>query len=1044
MDLVYVVAPVECSIMDKVFSFLEPELRRGVPVYFLLSSVNLVDEYKKFLARRDILYRPGQVFIGTILHLANRILDDLREPYRNFSRVDERLLVYSYLLRKYCDEDSKSGVWGSRVLSKAGALQKALQELYEMGVPIEELLRYVRGTVYEPVIYELSEIARDEEKIADRERRVTHIGRILKATGLVEKWVQSLEQPILVIDGFYELTRLQEKFLRNLIANFDKTFVRVFDGKQKVYSYCQLKEGYFGSGKVVCVGKSKLDSKGILAIRDNLFSSNNVAGIIEEGIFNPYRFTWDNVKLKLVKCFDRHAEVEVAARTIKEWIRLGLEPERIGVVYRGGYDYSYLINFVFRKFGIPISGNGVVAPMTGEVFQFVKRLAELNLSGFERGHLIDMLRLKRVEEFFGREVIQKFEIISTSWGVPGGVKSWLVRCIKRREFLEFLKDNADDEVEKSTEVIEEEIRELKNIWQFLTRLFRWFILPSVASLGLYLSRIVRAVRDIYGEKEGKEVISFLEDLRYVLDKTERKVDLFFFYRILSDLLSEMESKSDSRCGVFVSDAMNARGKVFSGLVILGLCDGEFPAFPSTGSVLTDEAKIVMNEGMGEKLFSVKPGVDIKRERFLFYYLMSMVRERLLITFSEEDLLGRVLGPSVFVAELVNAVSLANSRECSFEEFVFPPRPGGEIGVDCIEDLLCIADNGEPFDEELRSALKDVLRRANLEAARVRGDFDHGEVSKEEKFNRRRILQFFEKNISISRLQEYRKCPFFFLCKNIWQIDVIEEPDVDVDRLTVGSLVHKLFEEFTKWYIQMKKGGEVKSWDEFLSMRREELENVSLSHRLLERYYEQLSFLPEPLLERNFNFLDLWLRKFIEFELALLKKLNFEPLFAEESIVDKVNFGASDYKLPDARFKCRVDRVDRSNDTNGVYIVEYKLSLGSVVNPVRGLEDGVAFQIPFYILMLKRRFSSQGDIVKGGVFYAVKDGRRSGQFSQIRLMDGRGICEKERFEKYLDSTRDLIKRTLEDIFRGYFPVRPVESDKCRECAYFDVCHFYGAV
>lgn len=273
---------------------------------------------------------------------------------------------------------------------------------------------------------------------------------------------------------------------------------------------------------------------------------------------------------------------------------------------------------------------------------------------------------------------------------------------------------------------------------------------------------------------------------------------------------------------------------------------------------------------------------------------------------------------------------------------------------------------------------------------------------------------------------------------------MEEPDMDVDRLTVGTLIHKLLEEFTKWYIKEKREGKVKNWQEFLSVRRKELEKGSTSRRLLGRYYRQLSFLPEPLLERNFYFLDLWLRKFVEFEISLLSKLSFEPLFAEESIVDRADFEIDIEKMRDIRFRYKVDRVDRSHDTGGIYVVEYKLSLSSVVNPIKGLEDGVAFQVPFYVLMLKNRFSSWGDVVHGGVFYAVKEGRRSGQFSQIKLMNRGNVCEKEKFEKYLNDTRDLIKRTLEDIFQGYFPAQPAQSDKCAECVYFDVCHFYGAV
>jgi len=226
-------------------------------------------------------------------------------------------------------------------------------------------------------------------------------------------------------------------------------------------------------------------------------------------------------------------------------------------------------------------------------------------------------------------------------------------------------------------------------------------------------------------------------------------------------------------GVFVASVLDGRGLSFEAVVLMGLSDGEFPKQEREDIFLRESDRATLRE-RGLPLETKLHG----DEATFFYQAVTRGRRRLLLTrpYLAED--GQAWEASPFWAEVTRLNGDPAKRQVR-----------GVVGeVESAE----VASRVE-WVESAR-ALRDIHIQNGIEALRARtspkaeGIYEGGLFDLSERFGAGH-------GWSASRLESYGTCPFEFFVAYALELKPREEAEEGYDIRMLGSMWHKVLEEY---------------------------------------------------------------------------------------------------------------------------------------------------------------------------------------------------------------------------------------------------------
>jgi ATP-dependent helicase/nuclease subunit B len=137
----------------------------------------------------------------------------------------------------------------------------------------------------------------------------------------------------------------------------------------------------------------------------------------------------------------------------------------------------------------------------------------------------------------------------------------------------------------------------------------------------------------------------------------------------------------------------------------------------------------------------------------------------------------------------------------------------------------------------------------------------------------------------------------------------------------------------------------------------------------------------------------------------------------------------EYDLDGVRIKGRIDRLDRAPDGQA-YIIDYKYSERDYS------KDESLLQGPLYLLAAERAFGGR----PGGMYYCAL--RRDVQYRGWSA-DGAPIGARPMTRDWQENAIAAALRAAEEIRAGRIAPDPQDRDKCRYCAYRDLCRVEAA-
>jgi ATP-dependent helicase/DNAse subunit B len=724
-------------------------------------------------------------------------------------------------------------------------------------------------------------------------------------------------------------------------------------------------------------------------------------------------------------------EVEFAATEIKGFLLSGAyRPDEIGIVSRSMANNESLYAGELDRLGIPYSMSTAGRLRSSALGQFTLTLLRTKSSGFEKKHLLNLIRNPFLATYLQHEQISEFsceiDFKSSRKKTLRGAKAW-------EELLDEFSESEDSGIAERVKKL------ILIVSRNLNSLDVGVLTEDLANLMDELL-VYESVRQSPDKKDSlfnswARFHSFIRELRFLSKfrfKALKVRRLNEFINLLQELwieekFSHFSAQSTER--VQVLDALATRGTSFQILFILDVAERSFPLPFIRDPILKSHERKHINDYIGNRPLHEELN-HYESEDLLFDLIESSVRKKLYISYSSRDDRDRSALPSYHVYEIEKKLGIEARRH--FLEDRFKSNDTVYTKPTLAEHLFYVYRYQEfefkKYFEKLPESIKYVLKGTNAERRRleINGVFSEFEG----KIADARLLPELNES-SPTKLETYGQCPFRFFASNILNLRKADEIEDDVSPLDLGLFYHRTLKEF---FLSLAKqtGGRVdlrKISDQEIS----ESLTAFLNGKDFDKVFNWLSDGKRELAIKRIT--EQVLPHFMEFEAVRIREWNalgFFPTGFEQGI---------DFEIDDIKLSGIVDRVDFGD--RGLVIIDYKLKPSST----RSFFDFRNLQLPLYLYA----FSRLGEQPRGGFFRFLERPDREIGFQE------KG---KKSVEDQISSAERQVRIYVNLIREGFFP--PVIAEKglgfektevelrkddrgpCGWCEYSDLCRAPGGV
>ncbi|MHC4469609.1 MAG: PD-(D/E)XK nuclease family protein [Planctomycetota bacterium] len=525
----------------------------------------------------------------------------------------------------------------------------------------------------------------------------------------------------------------------------------------------------------------------------------------------------------------------------------------------------------------------------------------------------------------------------------------------------------------------------------------------------------------------------VEGVGTALGRTSSTAGLPPFVDLLAEVLRDSTvAVPDRRLHVVnVIDAREARQWEAPVVVVSGLVEGEFPRSPREDVFLSDEDRRRENRGGGLALRERL--LERDEERYLFYVALTRAREEIVLTYPATDGRGEETLRSLFLDEALDALGgegvvsrrrlsdalpleaetadRADLRRRALLGLGEPYRAGTREeersrGASALSDLLVTLPDpayvhavriGERFLPPLRARLLDAAPLAELHPPR--------------------------RGWSASALEDFAQCPFLHFAKR--SLRLAESPRAATEGLDPPLLGEIAHEALRIAFLNVLDG--------------EPLPGPEHVGRILDEVLaEKAGGAPRGLKEeRATRELRRVVHEVIERERSRIEETGYRPALLEEG------FGPETRPLlvkarggREIQLRGRVDRID-VGPGGGAVLIDYKYSKhGFDKKKQDAAAEGAHLQLPIYLLALTDAFGREPE---GAWLLRLKDPQTSGYWLPDGPRPDRPVAlTEEELADLSERTRRVVAELSEGVLAGEVEVAPRDRDRCRWCAFADLC------
>lgn len=793
--------------------------------------------------------------------------------------------------------------------------------------------------------------------------------RFVSSIGELEYYIEEINNGKLFkdyeifFDGYNNFSMVEFNFIRALLlsgANVNITLEidleKQLEGKTEIFNTTHETLEYLrrlAESEGIKLNEINLTKAKENRPKDLEFLATNIFDLSK----NTYNGECKNVRLVLKE--NTYNEIEYIAADILGKIKSGYRYNDI-VIYTNDIELYYTnIKRIFGMYKIPVYFNYEQTISASNVVIYVLGVLKIITDGLKKD-ISPLLSLMKTE-LINLEGVEEFENYVKEFGINGyNVEKPFVFNNKKENIYNL------EAINKTREEILAKIYDLKEklIDAKTSKDITKAIYDHLISTGIIdeYENILSVVQDENTNEYNKQVQT-LSKLYEVMDNivlaydniSVKEYSELLEYGTKEIVVDTIPEKNDQ---VYISDINKNRGTEKKIGYIIGAYDGGLPVIQNEDNIFSDiELK---------KLKEVD--IDLKQSRidrnnmqlFNIYQAINKIRETLIVTVPSSKMVGGSLRPSPLIQTIKNILNISLDSAKTNEAV--------NLNSNFMQLLTKISEiNDEISNEEIQKIYNEF--KLYMSDEKYRKILDYTRQDKNLEKETLDIIYNENINSSVSRLEQFKKCPFAYYTKYI--LNLKENKEYQVTNLDLGSLMHEVLEQISKYIVAKNV-----SWQDIVLD--EKIRNLcyqeidSIVEKIFSETYSKYLVTPRYLvlkgkLKNN-------MKKIVYAISDSFNHSDFRPLGYEIAFEDGALFAPIKIELDNGKsifLRGKIDRVDSANINGTTYlrIVDYKSSKRDL--KLSDVKEGISLQLMAYMWAMlenKEKINNKENVIPAAVNY----------------------------------------------------------------------------
>lgn len=905
-------------------------------------------------------------------------------------------------------------------------------------------------------IYELYE-NRIENQYIDEDDILSKLSKKIPQSKMFDK-------AIVYIDEFAGFTMQEYSILREILQKAEQVNVTVCTDNLETDTLPETDIYFYNKlfiNKVIKIAKEQnIEIEKEVQLTEKYRLKKEDLQHLEQNLYHlePVKYSQkpENIEIKLTK--NEYSEMENIGTKILTLVReKNWKYRDIAIITKDVSQNSNIVKAVFEKYNIPVFIDEKAEITENIVIKYILSILEMFANNWSQEAVLNYIKSGFLD--LKKEEIYQVENYCIKMGIKGN--KWYKNKWKDMENIQekimvpilkfkdnFQKEKTAKEISEKLYIFIEENKIQEKMNQKIEDLKEKNELEKAREYKESLAVLVNVL---------DEIVSFFGDEKISFEKYKEILKIGLKNKEIGKIPQFMDQ-------VIIGDIDRTRTHKVKAIFITGMNDGNFPSVNKNEGYFNDNDREILKQNNLE--IAKNTLENLYEDQFNIYKAFTIAEEKIYISYLSSNKEGTSLRPSILINKikkifpkleeksdvLERKIEIANVN-ATYENLIQKIRELAE-GKE-IEDIWYEIYTWYNTDEKW----KEKMQR-NLRALQYKNEA--------EKIDKEKIKEIYGKTIktSVSKMEQYRKCPFSFHLKYGLNLKEIEE--YKIKSMDTGSFMHEVIDEFFENVVNFK-----------------ELEEKEIEKIVGEILEEKLHLDKNNIFTSSPKFIVLT-RKLKNTIIQSIKYIVYQMKNSDFQILgNEVEFNK---KMENLEIVGKVDRIDMAKDKY-IRIIDFKSSEKNI--NFNEMMAGIQIQLITYMDIL----SKQTEKEPVGVLYfnliepIINESRNLSEeeieekirksfkmkgliladVNIIKMMDKNlekgssdsipvylnkegnisesksSVITKEQFENLQKAIQKIIKDITKEILNGKIEIKPVYDIKnkksvCEYCEYKNICRF----
>ena len=602
------------------------------------------------------------------------------------------------------------------------------------------------------------------------------------------------------IDEFSGFTPQEYRIIEEILKKAENVSITICTDSLKKEENPDLDIFYSNkniSEKIIeCANNAKTKIEEYVKLEENLRLKNEELKHLEKNIYSTVYKKYDkeikNIHLEI--CKNPYTEIErLAKKIINEVRENNLRFRDISVLTKNLEEYEGLINAIFTKFDIPVFIDTKKKLNDSILVKYILSIFDIFSKNWSRDSVLGYIKTGFIN--IDKKEIYDIENYCKKWNIRGN--NW------------YKEDWKYDQLNLDLERLNELRRKIVNPLIDLKETLKEQKTAKDITIGLYnfleandirakLQEKIERLEDEEEIKYAREYASSWNILMQILDEInmifkDKNMTFEDYSKILKSGLeiSSFGEIPQSLDEVVVGDIDRSRSHKIKTLFILGLNDGVFPRNNFEEGFLNDKDREVLKQN-GIKLANGTLE-NIYEDRFNIYKAFSTAENDIYLSYVSSDKEAKGLRPSILITKIKKIFPKLIEESSVIEnktDIINPKATFGDLLIN-IRKLK----NGEDTEEIWKEVYSWYIKNEewNKKIKRIINGYQKNKYA--EKISKINIKKLYGNILktSISKLEQYRRCPFSFHLK--YGLKLKEKDELKIKPIDTGTFMHDIIDTF---------------------------------------------------------------------------------------------------------------------------------------------------------------------------------------------------------------------------------------------------------